>query len=200
MSTHYTNITLYGVDQDEIVTWCEDNAITAYVSPTRDDITVLYENTLAENANQDKPLEALLARGAKLSVDLMAPALVSVVMNDDMFMYVLYVDGAMRDNFMSYAEKPPVNGKPDVLCTIFDIDDHDDILRVRAALKRQSLSATERHTELMDALNLPPMMIDMGFEYLEEGEKPHDVEDNNDVVFIGVDNDEDDAPNDDDSV
>lgn len=183
MSTHYTNITLYGVTQDEAVDFCKAQGITAYVSPTIADVTVLYENTLAENAALDAPLEPLLGRAALASQMLMCPALLAMVADDDLFMYVLFMDGAMQDSFMSYSEKPPVNGKPELLADIFDAE--DDLPRIRAALTRQMLSATDRHTELMDALMLPPMMVDMGFAYLEEGEKPYGVEDNNAVVFVG---------------
>lgn len=186
MSTNYTNITLYGAEQQEVLAWCEDNDVTAYVSPTIDDTTVLYENTLAENTHLHKPLEALLALGARLSAELMALALVAVVVEDNLFMYVLYVDGQMYDSYMSYTDKPPVNGNPKRLAETFDADDEQE--RITAALRRESFtSATERHMELMDALVLPPMMVDMGFDYLEEGEKPHGVDDNNDVIFTGDD-------------
>jgi hypothetical protein len=170
MSTNYTNITLYGVTQAEVIDWCEENAVVAYISPTIDEVTVLYENTLTENAHLEKPLEPLLARGAALSVSLMVPALVAMVADDDLFMYVLYLDGQMIDTFMSYTHKPPVNGKPGLLAEIYDAQ--AEIKRIEAALNRAALSATERHLEIMDALVLPPMMIDMGFAYLEEGEKP----------------------------
>jgi len=184
MSTNYTNITLYGVTQDEVRVWCEQHSVTGYISPTQDDITVLYENTLAEHADHPTPLEPLLARGAALSAALMCPALVCVVSDDDMFMYVLYLDGQMLDNYMSYTDKPPVNGNPSVLANTFDVAEEE--WRIKAALRREFvLSATERHKEIMDALVLPPMMIDMGFDYLEEGEKPHGVEDNNDVIYVG---------------
>jgi hypothetical protein len=43
------------------------------------------------------------------------------------------------------------------------------------------------------------MMIDMGFVYLEEGEKPHGVEDNNDVLFVGPPDDEEAASDDGDT-
>lgn len=186
MSTNYTNITLYGPNQDEVRAWCVEHGVSGYVSPMQDNITVLYENTLGEHADHPKPLEPLLARGAALSAALMCPALVNVVADDNMYMYVLYLDGQMRDNYMSYTDKPPANGNPAVLADLFDAQ--DDVKRIRAAMRRESvLSATERHKELMDALGVPPMMIDMGFDYLEEGEKPHGVEDNNDVIYVDGD-------------
>ncbi len=186
MTTHYTNITLYGVTQADAVAWCEQHHITAYVSPTIDDVTVIYENALQENAHREQPLEALLALSAKASVDLLVPALVAIVADDDLFMYVLFLDGQMIDNYVSYTTKLPVKGNAQVLVDTFDAE--GEYARVEAALRRESFtSATERHTELMDALVLPPLMIDMGFEYLEEGEKPHGVDDNNDVLYVGPD-------------
>lgn len=188
MTTNYTNITLYGVEQSEVVAWCEANHITAYVSPTVDDTTVLYENTLQENRHLSQPLEVLLARTAQVAADLMCAAMVAVVAEDNMFMYVLFVDGEMQDNYMSYVDKKPANGKPEILAETFDAA--NEIARIRSALYREAFtSATERHLELMDALVLPPLMIDIGFEYLEEGEKPHGVEDNNDVIYTGPDDD-----------
>lgn len=184
MSTNYTNITLYGVSQAEVADWCAANGVMGYISPTVDDVTVLYENTLAEHTHLPQPLEALLARAASMSAALMAPALVAVVAQDHMYMYVLYLDGHMLDSYMSYTDKPPVNGRPEVLVRTFDAE--DEAARVAAALRRELVtSAAERHMELMDALALPPMMVDMGFAYLEEGEKPYGVEDNNDVWFVG---------------
>ncbi|MGV2433859.1 MAG UNVERIFIED_CONTAM: hypothetical protein LVT10_02260 [Anaerolineae bacterium] len=59
--------------------------------------------------------------------------------------------------------------------------------RVYAAFARDALIATERHIELLDALILPATMVDMGFEYLEEGEKPYDVNDHDDVILINED-------------
>ncbi|MEL6150553.1 MAG: hypothetical protein AAFR56_13085 [Chloroflexota bacterium] len=191
MTTHYTNITLYGVEQDDVLTWCEDNHVAGYVSPTIDEITVLYENTLAEHVADEKPMEHLLARGAKLSQDLLVPAMVALVADDDLFMYVLYLDGQMIDHYMSYTTKPPVNGSVNVLRDTFDAEGEEK--RIEAALRREGiLSAAERHKELMDALALPPMMVDMGYDYLEEGEKPHGVDDNNDVVYVGWDTPADD--------
>jgi hypothetical protein len=193
--SNYTNITLYGVTQEEAADWCAENGVVGYISPTVDDVTVLYENTLAENAHLPQPLEALLARAATMSAALMSPALVSVVMKDHMFMYVLYLDGGMKDSYMSYTDKPPANGSTDILVRTFDAEGEE--ARVTAALRREYISAaSERHMELMDALALPPMMIDMGFAYLEEGEKPHGVEDNNDVIFIGPPNDAEGASDD----
>ena len=183
MTTHYTNITLYGVAQADVVAWCQHNRVHAYVSPTVDDVTVIYENALRESEHTDQPLEALLALAAKASVDLLVPALIAIITNDDLFMYVLYLDGQMIDNYMSYTDKPPVKGDEALLAGIYDAE--GEIRRVRAALRRDSFtSATDRHIELMDALVLPPLMIDMGFAYLEEGEKPHGVDDNNDVLYV----------------
>ncbi len=167
-----------------------------YISPTIEAVTVLYENTLAENTHLPQPLEALLARAATMSAALMVPALVSVVAQDHMFMYVLYLDGSMIDSYMSYTDKPPANGRTDVLVRTFDAEGEE--ARVTAALRRESISAaSERHMELMDALALPPMMIDMGFAYLEEGEKPHGVEDNNDMLFVVPPDDDEEGASDD---
>jgi len=186
MSTHYTNIVLYGPTQAEVTEWCTEQKVAGYVSPTQEDVTVLYENTLAENAQHPTPLEMLLARGATLSATLMCPALVNVVSDDHMYMYVLYVDGQMKDSYMSYTDKPPANGNARILAAIFDA--HEEQARIEAALRREIvISATERHLEIMDALALPPMMIDMGYAYLEEGETPHDVDDPDELIFVDFD-------------
>ncbi|MFZ4814417.1 MAG: hypothetical protein ACOYL5_07775 [Phototrophicaceae bacterium] len=172
--TTYTNITLFGTTQDELVTYCEVSAITAYISPTLDDITVIYPPLVGE------PLWQL---AEAVSLRLNCSALAVAVADDAQLVYRLYVGGRMTDEYSSRYGQTPLGGNPQVLAEAFDAAEEVDA--VRAALLRDTLLASERHYEIADALILPLMMVDIGFEYLEDGEKPRGVDDHDDVVFVG---------------
>ncbi len=186
MSTDYTNITLLGPPQAEVVAWLRNRKIVAYVSPTIDDVTVVYDNELQTHADDLRPMEHPLHLAAKLSAGFACPALFTAVLDDSFFLYSLFVDGEQVDTYAASAGKDPANGNASLLAALFEAG--DELPRVQAALQRDFLSATDRHAELAEALVLPPMMVDMGYAYLEEGETPASIEDagaDAEVIFTG---------------
>ncbi len=121
MGLFYTNITLTGPAQEQVVTYLRAQQRTAYTSPTINGITVVYDR---ECESQDQTILNTVTAG--LSHALHCPALWALLHDDDVFMYALYEHGTRVDAYNSEpgyfgwdSEDPPIpgaeyywNGKP----------------------------------------------------------------------------------------
>src|SRR5438309_2006410 len=91
MGNFYTNITLTGPRQDEILDHLRSNLILAFVSPTSDDgATVIYER---ESEEQD--VEVLDGVASMLSTRFSCPALAALDHDDDVLLLRLHDRGAL---------------------------------------------------------------------------------------------------------
>jgi hypothetical protein len=174
MGNFYTNITLLGPDQDQVVEYLDQQGLTAYISPTDEHATVVYE---AQCDTQDT--EVLEGLAAKLAAHFNCPALAILNHDDDVLWYRLYTGNGLLDEYDStpgYFEgddTPPNGGNAAELCRTCGAEQNvamvEEILR---ADDEGYLFAVERHEALVDALGLTDFSVGFGYTYLERGEVP----------------------------
>ncbi len=193
MTTTYTNITLIDVEPDEAATWLAENGHTAAISPMIDDLTVVYENTLADHANDEEPLEALLAVASEVSYELGCMAWLFIVDEDATLIYTLYSDGDPIDSYGVRVDEQPEGGDPDTLAKVFDAP-KKQIKEIRRVLNRALDGTTEtasvRLTKLLTTLELPTMAVGYDYARLLGGEVPSDYA-ADDLMWVGVDDEDD---------
>lgn len=192
MTTTYTHITLLDVDQAEAAEWLAENDTTAAVSPTVNDTTLVFDNVLAEHADDDEPLDALLLLASEMSYELGCPAWLMIVNEDDALIYSLYRDGDLIDTYGVNSQSAPDGGDPELLAALFDRP-KKDIKNIRAILKRplkrEHESASQRLRSLLDVLGVPPLGVNVSYASLKADVAPpaFSLED---VVFVEPDEDE----------
>ncbi len=177
MGSFYTNVALRGVDQSEVAEYLAGRNRQVLVSPTIEGVTVVYD---ALTESQDPRLLTNLAR--ELSAQLDCPALAALNHDEDVLWLQLHVDGRLVDQYNSspsYFEDgslgEPEGGDADALCEAFGASDREDeveqILRKPDGADGYSF-ASERHTDLAGALDIPPELVSFGYEHLTGGEMP----------------------------
>jgi hypothetical protein len=175
----YTNVTLRGPDQSTVVALLRELTRRAYVSPTANGFTVIYD---AESEDQDPDLLGSVA--LTLSSQFQCPALALLNHDDDVLWYQLYDHGKQADEYISSAEwwdkdtGPPPKGNPELLCKLMGAP--GDREKVRKVLQRSTgvlgyLFALNRHEDLVNALGLPLFAVGMGYTYLSRGELPQGI-------------------------
>lgn len=172
MGSFYTNITLRGPDQDAVVNYLRALHRKAYVSPTLNGITVVYDQ---ECEVQDPQILDSLA--GQLSREFKCVAWVVANYDDDILSYKLYQSGYPIDEYDSTPgyfqgeEKPPAGGSAQTLCSAFDSSRGTDV--IETILRRPQADcvvAVARHEELWRALGLPYFMSSLGYKYLDRAE------------------------------
>lgn len=173
----YTNVTLRGAGQSEVAEYLASRNRQSLVSPTIDGITVVYD---ALTESQDPRL--LTNLGRELSAQFDCPALAALNHDDDILWLQLHVDGRLLDEYDStpgYFEDTPASGPEGgdakALCEAFEASQRPD--EVERILRRREGTggfafAGERHNALAEALEIPPKLVTIGYEYLAAGEMP----------------------------
>jgi len=173
MGNFYTNIALKGPNQAEVVAHLKAAGRSAYVSPTQDGYTVVYDEI-----GDTQDTEALAGLSSELSGKFGCLALVVLNHDDDILWYELYINGERKDAydscpgyFGSSAPDEPTGGDANLLCQTFG---KGDPARVEAILRddEEYVFALERHQELAAQLGWPDATIAAGFRYISEGEIP----------------------------
>lgn len=146
MGMSYFNTVVKGPAQQEIVLHLESQGISALVSPTENDVTIIYD----------------LVQGAdNLSAYFKCPVFLLGVHDDDILGYSLYTDGVEVDTYESCPGYftgdmlPPKGGDATKLCEAFGAE--HAVRRVDEILRSPTVGlAVEQHKDLADALGLPP--------------------------------------------
>ncbi|PYS80731.1 MAG: hypothetical protein DMF67_19450 [Acidobacteria bacterium] len=176
MGNFYTNITLRGVGQDEVTEFLTRQGTNAYVTPTKNEFTVVCEERC--DTQEQGELERV---ASELSARFHCPTLVVLNHDDDILWFKLYSDGAALDEYNSapgYFEGddvPPYGGNAHQLCEIFGAGQNAaEVERILRSPDGSYRFAYERHIDLARALGLPSYTVGLGFNYLEEDETPLD--------------------------
>ncbi|MEL6150554.1 MAG: hypothetical protein AAGK74_13705 [Chloroflexota bacterium] len=186
MTTTYTNIILLDVEQTEAAEWLAENGYTAAISPTIDDITVIYDTVLADNADADEPLEELLRLASEISYELGCMAWLMMIEDDAVMIYSFYSDGNLVDSYGAPPDDTPEGGDADLLADAFN-QPKRAVKTVRTALNRQMNSATERHEKLLAALEAPALALRASYESIKSGNLPAGVDNADDMIFVDAD-------------
>lgn len=181
MGSFYTNITLRGPAQDSVAEYLNQQNRNAYVSPTANDCTVIYD---AACESQDTRILEDLA--SELSKRFGCPALAVLNHDDDILWYKLYESGQFVDEYdsaPSYFDPhateiaAPKGGDAQKLCGAFKAEGRsaevEEILRAPGIVGY--LYAAERHQALAGALGIPEFSVGCGYNYIEEDELPEDL-------------------------
>lgn len=167
MGSFYTNITLKGPRQDEVIEYLSVDKRSAAVSPAFNELTVVYDE--AAESQDDQVLSAL---AADLSRQFHCPALAVLNHDDGVLWYELYDNGKKLDGYNSRpdyfdeleSDSTRRGGNPQALCSVFNPD--QDPGKVRAVLDREYLFEIDRHNDLAQVLNLAELAVGIGFNYL----------------------------------
>ena len=179
MGNFYTNITLRGSNQNAIADFLTQKGFNAYVTPTVDDFTVVYEEKC--EAQDVRLLEELTTN---LSKQFNCPALAVMNHDDDILWYKLFDGGEFLDEYNSSptyfdatAEPSlPAGGDAEKLCGAFKAA---EVAAVEKILRASSFDdytfEVERHEELANTLGMPLFAVGCGFESVEHDELPEDL-------------------------
>ena len=181
MGSFYVNVTLKGPDQKDIGRYLAEQNLQAFVSPTIDGFTTVYE---AECDKQDE--RHIRQFTSALSEHFTCPALAVLDHDDDMLCYWLCQNGALVHEYNSYpgyfAETPsddmfvPAGGDAPALCQALGSNAEPDVVErvLRDTYKetQKYIFASERHSDLVTLLGLPGHSLRCGFMYLANGDYP----------------------------
>lgn len=182
MGLFYSNFTLRGPRQDSVLQELRSLARTAFVSPTHEGLTTVYDRE-----SEDQSLDVIEGLGSQLSKALNCSVLAVVLHDDDVLYYWLFRDGEISHDYNSspaYFDPnsdplPPAGGDSQELCYAFGRTTVEQ--QVRDLLQEDLLSdkATipgelERHQALVRILGLPPYSVGVGFYTIEGGFVPEE--------------------------
>lgn len=169
----YSNITLPGRTQNEVLAYLNIHGDCAYVTPSIRGAIVIFHEDLSTQ-------EDLAAR---LSREFSCPALLVLGYGQRVLLYHLYEAGEQVDAYVSSphdeletGDAPESNGNAAVLCAAFGAERNER--RVESILRKEGKDghayayAVNRHGELMRALGLPQIGAGASFELIEIGELP----------------------------
>jgi hypothetical protein len=183
----YSNITLKGPTQEQLATYLRLQQRDAYVSPTVNDITVVYDREC-----EDLKADVLHTVASHLSRAFECPALVAYLFDDDVLWYALYQHGHCVDTYNSVPDyfdddqaAEPSGGDAAVLCAAFDVEhvarDVDALLHFAPLAEDDNgelvmpegyLPAEQQHQALARTLGFPAYSSSMGYFSIVEGNVP----------------------------
>jgi hypothetical protein len=185
MGLFYSNFTLRGPARHEVVEKLRTLKRTAFVSPTQNGFTTIYDR---ESDEQDFDLIERL--GSALSESLNCPVLAAVLHDDDVLYYWLFRDGEVSHDYNSspaYFDPdseplPPAGGDGHELCETFGCPSAENQVKHLLAQDLFSDEATipgelERHEALAKMLGLPPCSVGVGYGTIEGGFLPDEFKD-----------------------
>ncbi len=164
MGLFYTTFTTYGPDQLEVIAVLRKMQRSAFISPTIERYTVIYERKTEEQDFSE--IEEL---GKRLSEECDAPVLAAVLHDDDVLYLWLFQKGQRRDFYNSLPQYfdpdsepgPPEGGDSGELCEAFRPDANKKRVEtlLRANLLEDELLELsgdfERHQALIKELGMP---------------------------------------------
>jgi hypothetical protein len=182
MGSFYVNITVRGPTQDQLLNYLVSQDRNAYVSPTVNEFTVIWDEEIDE-----QNIEIISSLASKVSKHYHCPALAFLNHDDDILWYQLYEAGKLTDQYDStpgYFDEdadpsPPSGGNASILCEAFAIP--LNIGRVEAILRKSCFDdggyvfALDRHRDLANAIGMPSFSVGLGYSYLDEGDLPAEL-------------------------
>src|SRR3954447_20404972 len=178
MGLFYEHITVRGPRPEVLADYLRESDRNGYISPTIDDVTVIYDQI----SSADVALIFELARD--LSARFACPALAVHIHDSDVMFYQLYRDGCLLDTYNSLpgyfddtAEGSlPSGGDAAILCSAFCKP--GAVAEVEAVLRHDNDTdagggelwpAEERHAKLSRALGWPSFVPFIGYDFIATG-------------------------------
>lgn len=182
MSHFYTNITLAGPEQRRVVEVLRRLQWHAYVSPTTDGVTTVFEF-----ASESGQVDVITELAADLSAAFECAALAAVHGHDGVLNLWLFERGRRSFTYSSspsyfWGEHlPPTAGGVEGLCAalgavvarrkVEEVLSYDKLDPANAGSGRY-VSEAERHADLLEALGLPGLAAGVGFCRIRDGDLP----------------------------
>ena len=169
MGRSFANITVKGQTQDSLVEYLKQARRNAYVSPSVDDLVVVYDEDSEFN------IKGLYDLSLQMSKDFNCLTFSITIYDESSFVYELFENGNLMDEYFSSTEEDlfPKGGDAQKLCSILGVK--QSINRVRPILREPStenvyLFASQRHKHLVRELCLPLWSTEIigGYRDIEE--------------------------------
>lgn len=169
MGHFYANITLEGPTQRPVADYLNRLNRSAYVSPSINQVTVVYDG--ASGGEDERDLGEL---AEDLSETFQCRALAVVNYDDAVLRYRLYEAGELIDEYESHgvedrsaaSARSRAGGDSKAICRAFAVEHAVD--RVDAVLHRTAyLFQVDRHLELVELLRISSFAVGMGFKDVE---------------------------------
>jgi|SRR5580658_2813913 hypothetical protein len=192
MGNWYTNVSVKGAQQSDVVAALEELGRRAYVTPETAGWIVVYDQQTDEF-----DLGILESLALTLSTRLCSTALASCNADDDVLWLALYENGRLstryassRKSFEDGGEFPDLQETAEVLARIFQKPEakrqtlrllrksHGMLGLLSLVLKVRIAYVTEiqRHLELSDLLGMPRAAVGLGYRYVNKGETPEGMD------------------------
>jgi hypothetical protein len=192
MGNWYTNISVKGAPQSDVVALLEELGRRAYVTPETSGWVVVYDQQTDEF-----DLGTLESLALTLSTRLSCTTLASCNADDDVLWLALYENGILSTRYASSPESfedgdefPDQKEAAEVLSRVFQKPQHArDVLRLlrksRGFLALLSIYfkirfayavEVDRHLDLANLLGMPRAAVGLGYRYVSKGETPEGID------------------------
>ncbi|MGH7677397.1 MAG: hypothetical protein ACRENU_02950 [Gemmatimonadaceae bacterium] len=183
MGSFYTNITLRTDRHDDVIAALDELHRDAFVSQAQGGCVVVYDKE-----SEDQDIEVLRKLAGSLSSKLRCAALAVLNHDDDLLMYSLHDNGRLVDEYSSspgYFESGPAEapegGDASTLCRVFGVANTSGVEEVLHMANGGGsgegfIFQSERHQALVEALGIPVIAVQTGYNYIEEGELPDEAD------------------------
>jgi hypothetical protein len=176
MGNFYVNYTLRNTTQQAVMLALHGRC--AAVSPLNNGCLVVFDE-----ASDEQDISVIESLASELSAGLRCAVLVVMNHDDGVLWYLLYEAGELVDEYESapsYFDPDAEPTEPDggdarLLCTAFGVD---SVGTVEAILRKPALgdggynSESDRHRDLVNALNLPDVALGTGYSDVEQAALP----------------------------
>lgn len=180
MGNWYKNITTRGPSQAEVITALLRLGRRAYVTPTRDGITVVFDHGSDLSGDPAELGDLALS----LSADLSCPSLAAAVFADDVLLLGLYDRGKQIGEYNSTGSSTL---GPAALAQAFRVPRRVAFVWLLMKSPRLPVFLFEslRHRLLIRALRHPIWAFATGYKYIAKGEPPEDL-DEAELIHLGA--------------
>jgi hypothetical protein len=163
MGNFYTNITLRGPSQDDVFSALEDRSYRAFVVPTRNGLTVIYEKDCEDQDTND-----LTHLGEYLTGRLDCVGLAVLNHDDDVLWLRLFDSGK---SVVEYVSRRGSGSGAWALCRAFGRWFAWPLLWPLMRIP-YFLFEVYRHLTICALLGIPRWSVGLGYRYIEEGDEP----------------------------
>jgi hypothetical protein len=192
MGNWYTNVSLKGAQQPDVVALLEELGRLAYVTPEMSGWITIYDQQ-----TDDFDLNILESLALTLSTRLSCTALASCNADDDVLWLALYENGNLstryassRKEFEDGDEFPDLKEAAQVLSRVFEKGEaqgkvlrllrksHGALGLLNLFLKTRIayIVEVERHLDLSNLLGMPRAAVGLGYSYVNKGETPEGMD------------------------
>ncbi len=188
MGNWYTNVSVKGARQADVVATLEELGRRAYVTPEISGWIVVYDQQ-----TDDFDLGILESLALTLSTRLSCTTLASCNADDDVLWMALYENGRLatryassRKAFEDGEEFPDLKETAEVLARVFERPDVRNqvlsvlgkshgmlgLLRLYLKIRLAYVVEVQRHLDLSNLLAMPRAAVGLGYTYVNKGETP----------------------------